>query len=61
MTLYPEVQRKAQAELDSVVEHGRLPTFDDRSKLPYLECVMKEIIRWNPVSPLGKSALCQAF
>lgn len=53
MTLYPEVQRKAQAELDSVVEHGRLPTFDDRSKLPYLECVMKEIIRWNPVSPLA--------
>jgi len=30
MTLYPEVQKKAQAELDHVVGTERLPTFADR-------------------------------
>ncbi len=32
--LYPEVQKKAQAELDVVVGKNRLPDFNDRSRLP---------------------------
>ncbi|SJL18718.1 uncharacterized protein ARMOST_22317 [Armillaria ostoyae] len=51
---YPEVQAKAQAELDAVVGHGiRLPNFDDRSRLPYIDAIVWEALRWNPVAPLG--------
>ena len=30
MLLYPEVQRKAQEEIDRVVGHERMPTLNDR-------------------------------
>ncbi|KIP11879.1 hypothetical protein PHLGIDRAFT_124541 [Phlebiopsis gigantea 11061_1 CR5-6] len=53
MTLYPDVQKRAQAEIDSVVGHDRLPSFDDRPNLPYIEALVKEVLRWNPVGPLG--------
>jgi cytochrome P450 len=32
MLLYPDVQRRAQAELDAVVGRGRLPQLADRKK-----------------------------
>ncbi|TFK37397.1 cytochrome P450 [Crucibulum laeve] len=51
MTLYPEVQKRAQAEVDAVTS-GRLPTFDDLAALPYITAMIKEIIRWAPVAPL---------
>ncbi|KAK0480062.1 cytochrome P450 [Armillaria novae-zelandiae] len=51
--LYPEVQAKAQAELDAVVGHTRLPNFDDRAQLPYINAVVLEALRWNPVVPAG--------
>ncbi|KAK0465884.1 cytochrome P450 [Desarmillaria tabescens] len=52
--LYPEVQVKAQAELDAVVGHGtRLPNFEDRLQLPYIDAIVLEALRWNPVIPLG--------
>jgi cytochrome P450 len=54
MTLYPEVQRKAREEIDRVVGQDRLPNYKDRSSLPYIEAVLKEVLRWNPVAPLGK-------
>ncbi|KAJ7748773.1 cytochrome P450 [Mycena maculata] len=53
MALYPEVQSAAQAEVDRVVTAGRLPQLSDRPNLPYVECVMREVLRWNPVAPLG--------
>ncbi|KAJ3863973.1 cytochrome P450 [Lentinula novae-zelandiae] len=53
MVLHPEVFKKAQAEMDDVVGMDRLPTFEDRSSLPYLECVLKEVCRWNVPVPLG--------
>lgn len=53
MTLYPEAQRRAQAEIDSVIGVNRLPTFEDRPNLPYVEALFKEVLRWNPVAPLG--------
>ena len=46
MILYPEVYRKAQEEMRRVLEPGRLPNFDDRASLPYLECVLKEVFRY---------------
>ncbi|KAG1845230.1 cytochrome P450 [Suillus tomentosus] len=53
MVLYPEVQKRAQAEIDSVVGKERLPTFEDRASLPYIEAVLRETWRWQPVAPLG--------
>ncbi|TFK86471.1 cytochrome P450 [Polyporus arcularius HHB13444] len=48
MTLYPEVQARAQQEIDAVIGRDRLPTFDDRKRLPYLSNVVKEAFRWKP-------------
>ena len=53
MTLNPEVQKKAQAELDFVIGPDRLPTWDDRMSLPYIDAVLKETLRWNAATPLG--------
>ncbi|KAF9261074.1 cytochrome P450 [Marasmius fiardii PR-910] len=53
MVLHPEVQAKARVELDSVVGPGRLPDFTDRDSLPYIDAIVKETLRWNPVAPLG--------
>lgn len=53
MTLYPEVQRKAQLELDTVLGTDRLPTHADRENLPYVNALVLEILRWHPVGPLG--------
>lgn len=53
MTCYPEAQKKAQEELDRVVGTDRLPIFADRDDLPYVEALVTEIFRWNPVAPLG--------
>jgi hypothetical protein len=53
MVLYPDVQRRAQAEIDSVVGEDRLPTFEDRASLPYVESVLRETLRWHPILPKG--------
>lgn len=49
----PEVQMKAQEELSRVVGNHRLPAFADRASLPYIECIVKETLRWEQVIPLG--------
>ena len=53
LLLYPEVQSRAQAEIDYVIGRSRLPAFSDRPKLPYVDAVCKEILRWRLVLPLG--------
>ncbi|KAF9236656.1 cytochrome P450 [Melanogaster broomeanus] len=53
MTLYPEVQRKAQAEIDAVVGSDRLPTIQDREQLPYISALVLELLRWFVIVPLG--------
>ena len=53
MIAFPEVQRRAQAELDTVVGHDRLPTFDDATRLPYVQAIIEEVLRWRPTLPLG--------
>ena len=55
LVLYPQVQKRAQAELDAVIGRDRLPTLDDRPRLPYIEALCKELLRWNMVTPNGKS------
>ncbi|KAI1422341.1 cytochrome protein [Xylaria sp. FL1777] len=53
MTLYPEVQRKAQEEIDRVVGTGRLPSYNDRENLPYINAIVDEAWRFHPVIPMG--------
>ncbi|KAL1738205.1 cytochrome P450, partial [Schizophyllum fasciatum] len=52
MALHPQVQNKAQAEIDRICS-GRLPVFADRPELPYIDCICHELLRWHPVTPLG--------
>ncbi|KAH8736210.1 cytochrome P450 [Ilyonectria robusta] len=56
----PEVQRKAQEEMDCVTGNERLPGFLDRGNLPYIESVVKEIHRWSPIPPFGMPHLADA-
>ena len=53
MVTYPEVQKRAQAELDAVVGRSRTPTFADLPHLPYIRAMVKEALRWRPVDPVG--------
>ncbi|KAF7357539.1 O-methylsterigmatocystin oxidoreductase [Mycena sanguinolenta] len=53
MALYPEIQKKAQTEIDTVIGTDRLPEFEDRPSLPYVEALYREVMRWRPATPLG--------
>ncbi len=53
MVTWPEVQKKAQAEIDSVIPEDRVPDFPDYEKLPYIASIIKEAHRWRPVAPLS--------
>ncbi|KAG1737190.1 cytochrome P450 [Suillus lakei] len=53
MVSYPDAQRCAHAEINSVIGRDRLPTFEDRASLPYVEAILRETLRWEPVGPLG--------
>ncbi|KAF8067015.1 cytochrome P450 [Lyophyllum atratum] len=53
MVLNPDVQKKAQAEIDAVIGNDRLPTLADRPHLPYINAVVSEVLRWNSVAPTG--------
>lgn len=52
MVLNPDVLARAQEEIDKVCV-DRLPDFDDWDALPYVEAIMREALRWNPVTPEG--------
>ncbi|OCH86922.1 cytochrome P450 [Obba rivulosa] len=53
MVLNRDKQRLAQDEIDRVVGKERLPTVKDRQDLPYIDAIIKETMRWQPVSPMG--------
>ncbi|KAK0501150.1 cytochrome P450 [Armillaria luteobubalina] len=53
MLLYPDIQAKAQAEIDAVIGEDRLPQFDDREHLPYVNALAIEVIRWHTTGPVG--------
>lgn len=53
MTKWPEVQKKAQQEIDSLIGEDRTPTWEDYGRLPYVAALVKECVRWRPVAPLG--------
>ena len=53
LTLHPTELKKLQAEIDEVVGDSRLPGFDDMSRLPRVRAVVKEVLRWRPVTAGG--------
>ncbi|KAG1780854.1 cytochrome P450 [Suillus placidus] len=53
MALYPEVQIEIRRELSKVVGLHRLPSIEDRDRLPYVSATVKEAMRWSPALPLG--------
>lgn len=42
----PDVQARAQAEIDRVTGGTRLPTFEDRDSLPYVRALIDECLRY---------------
>ncbi|KAG2153304.1 cytochrome P450 [Suillus clintonianus] len=53
MILHPDIQEKAHKLIESVIGTKRLPTFQDRSSLPYIDAILREILRWRPMFPLA--------
>jgi cytochrome P450 len=47
--LYPDVQQKARAEIDRLCGTERSPLWSDFAELPYINCILKEGMRWRPV------------
>lgn len=53
MMLHPQIQHRAQQEIDTVVGRGRLPTYADQPNLPFVSAVLKEVLRYAPVARIG--------
>ena len=53
MCLNPDVQHKAQEEIDRVIGQDRYPDWSDEANLPYLAAVINETLRWRPTFALG--------
>ena len=53
MSLYPDVQAKAQAEIERVCGRSRLPEMADTDSLPYVQAIMYEVLRWHAIVPLS--------
>ncbi|KAF8994066.1 cytochrome P450 [Cyathus striatus] len=51
MVCYPDVQAKAQEELDRVLGKALLPDFSDEPSLPYITAIVKEVLRRSTANP----------
>ncbi|QRW26340.1 cytochrome P450 family protein [Rhizoctonia solani] len=58
MVLHPDVQLRAQQELDTILGQVTLPTIKDQERLPYMRNVVDEVLRMYPVVPLGLPHVC---
>ncbi|KAF7375815.1 Cytochrome P450 2B11 [Mycena sanguinolenta] len=51
--LYPKWIPRAQREIDAIVGEDRLPSFQDRPHLPFVEAIVRETLRWRPAVRFG--------
>ncbi|KAG8699076.1 hypothetical protein FRC08_005516 [Ceratobasidium sp. 394] len=58
MTLYPDVQAKAQAEIAAYMQQfgndrsARMISPKDQTNLPYTSAPVREVLRWHPIANL---------
>ncbi|KAG0699383.1 cytochrome P450 [Suillus ampliporus] len=52
MLLHPDVQSRALADIKAVCGDN-VPSFEHRPSLPYIEAICREVLRWQPILPLG--------
>ena len=53
MVLNQKAMKKAQEELDRVVGKGELPNFSHKDNSPYIDALVKEVLRWSSPFPIG--------
>ena len=53
MAIHPEIQNKAQREIDQLLDGQRLPMLSDQDDLPYITALAKEIYRWHTPLPIS--------
>ncbi|XP_072162888.1 steroid 17-alpha-hydroxylase/17,20 lyase-like [Diadema setosum] len=60
MSENPEIQKRIQAELDSVVGRDCVPTIEERGALPYTEATLYEVMRYSTIGPIAMphSTMC---
>ncbi|KAJ1301791.1 hypothetical protein OPQ81_009020 [Rhizoctonia solani] len=57
MAMHPDIQAKAQAEIDNTIG-TRLPKISDWDSLRYVRCIVKEVLRWRLTLPLAVPHAC---
>lgn len=60
MVIYPAAQARAQEELDKVLGRSTLASLSDKAdgQLPYVEALIKEVLRWISSVPMGMPHVC---
>ncbi|KAF5688731.1 cytochrome 98A9, partial [Fusarium globosum] len=53
MVLHPEIQKKAQEEIDREIPSNHIPDGSDVTRLPYVMAIIKEVQRWRPLGGIG--------
>ena len=54
MLLYPDIQARARRELETALGADHLPSFEDFGSVPYIDALIRELLRWRPVLHLSK-------
>jgi cytochrome P450 len=50
LSLYPDVQRKAQDHIDQILGDAEYPTYDQIDQLTYIHHIEREVLRLYPAA-----------
>ncbi|GJJ11877.1 hypothetical protein Clacol_006115 [Clathrus columnatus] len=53
MVIHPDIQARAQAQIDDIVGRERMLNFDDFDRLPYVQALIKELLRTDRRISIG--------